>query len=337
MNLIVEKYLAKDKQLGLSIYPTEQNAITNGGKVSTVSKSVEKNLSNILVITPPETSKIPKEAQSGDILLGFLIAKSTKSLPEGSDALSPIGGVSISYTLPSLEKIKENVLTPFKGKDDFVEYKRQQIVSYIDKIVSTPQPFNAELLDLIESTLLEYPGYLPLLKTKLTYQTNLEVKDNSEIIKTSSIIIKLIDPNAIASHFGTLFVDTSKEHKDFVFQKELLIFGYLHKFTALVNLYKADSNNKELMNEITEVRKELSKWVKIEEDDKFLSVFVDLEILAKKYYSALKVLKKALASNYKRELVDQEIAVLSELGWTHWVENKKETALVDFPTSYRIF
>jgi len=151
-----------------------------------------------------------------------------------------------------------------------------------------------------------------------------------------STIIKLIDANAIASHFGTLFVETSKEHKDFVFQKELLIFGYLHKLTALVNLYKAD-NNKELMNEITEVRKELSKWVKIEEDEKFLSVFIDLEIIAKKYYSALKVLKKALAANYKRELVDQEIAVLSELGWAHWVENKKERALVDFPTSFRLF
>jgi tripeptidyl-peptidase-2 len=336
MNLIVEKYYGKDKQINLSIYPTEQSAITNGGKVSSISKSVEKNLSNILVITPPESSKIPKDAQAGDILLGSLIVKSTKSLPEGPDALNPIGGVTISYTIPSLEKLKETVSTPYRGKEEFFEYKRQQVVSFIDKIVATPQPFNPEILELIDSSLSEYPGYLPLLKSKLTYQTNLENKDHVEIIKTATIIIKLIDANALASHFGTLFVESSKEHKDFVFQKELFIFGYLHKLTALVNL-NTDQTDKELMSEITEVRKELSKWVKIEEDEKFLPVFIELEIAAKKYYSALKVLKKAISANYKRELVDQEIAVLTELGWTHWVENKKERGLVDFPTSYRIF
>lgn len=53
------------------------------------------------------------------------------------------------------------------------------------------------------------------------------------------------------------------------------------------------------MAEITEVRKELSKWVKIDEDERFQSIFVELEIIAKKYYSALKVIKKAISANYK--------------------------------------
>jgi hypothetical protein len=61
--------------------------------------------------------------------------------------------------------------------------------------------------------------------------------DDEKIVVTADELLKRLDPTAIAAHFGTLSSET-KEHKEFVTQKELLILGYTQKMLALMRQYQ---------------------------------------------------------------------------------------------------
>lgn len=53
------------------------------------------------------------------------------------------------------------------------------------------------------------------------------------------------------------------------------------------------------MNAIESLKTEISKWIKLEEDEKHVELFAAYETIGKRFSSILKGLKKALASNYK--------------------------------------
>jgi energy-coupling factor transporter transmembrane protein EcfT len=78
---------------------------------------------------------------------------------------------------------------------------------------------------------------------------------------------------------------------------------YFYSFPSLSNFesishYQAEEKES-TMNLIQSVKTDISKWVKLDEDDKYLDLFSEFELKSKKYSSVLKAIKKSLSSSYK--------------------------------------
>jgi len=97
--LLLEIHLAKDKQISLDLYPSLQEYLVSGSKFSSRDVVMRKGDTKILIVNPPDVSKLPQFVENGDSLSGYL--KILKSDDDGAvpskGLVDPYGGILIKY------------------------------------------------------------------------------------------------------------------------------------------------------------------------------------------------------------------------------------------------
>jgi len=200
-HLLLEKHLSKDKQLSLSIFPSLPEALVNGTKFSSKCKSYFKGQSDIVVVSPPADSKLPKELEPGDILSGYLILR---NLDEGetSDAsvpkkglVKPVGGIFIDYIFSTSaaalkQKSKKGSNFVFDEnkslQENYIQSVQLHSAEYISSLIPKKKLDYAKIL--LEENLKIYPDFLPFLKANLTYYCK-----EAETTKNYGAVIKAAD------------------------------------------------------------------------------------------------------------------------------------------------
>jgi len=101
------------------------------------------------------------------------------------------------------------------------------------------------------------------------------------------------------------------------------------KGQAMINKYK---QTKEDSDEIKNLLKELSKWVK-KDDAKYTQINTSYQNLSNNKVD-LKELKKSLDDQPTKEKYLEFTEVLKEFGWDHWAGYYFDLMLITFPLQY---
>jgi hypothetical protein len=318
---------------------------------SSLSKGCEQNL----VISPPDISKVPKGLSNGDLLIGYFSCRAPKTdmeespIPDNVAKLGlqlPIGAVPISYVVSHIkEKNKEGGSSySFDGaksvEENFNEAKKKNAVDYIEFLLKKGHLNNVEAL--LPKFLQEFPNHLPLLKQRIDLQLRL-VKDKSvaefqAVAAACDALLANIDTQAMALFFGVKHDDESDKpalqlHND---KKDTLLFALNAKGIALADIFKLEPSE-DIKKSIKATISEISHWVKLSEEPKYLGLYVTVERLEGNLSGPLKALKKVLTTANEKPLRELEIELCRELRWDHWVAQRSAKLLTDFPSNFRLF
>eukprot|EP01126_Amoeba_proteus_P000779 TRINITY_DN10222_c0_g3_i3.p1 TRINITY_DN10222_c0_g3~~TRINITY_DN10222_c0_g3_i3.p1 ORF type:complete len:836 (-),score=186.06 TRINITY_DN10222_c0_g3_i3:121-2628(-) len=369
--LVVDRLLPKDKQVPVSLYPSLQAALVGNPKVSSNPTKLAKGDIQMLVLGSPDTTKIPKDVSSGDVLRGYLSLRNPKSevipfaLPESGMKVPPVlGGTFITFVVNAsvtnnqknksqtcdccdccggsclgIVGPKKKPSSPSEVEENFMETRRQYSFNYLRNMIKKGKLEQAEVL--LESFMKEYPSSLPLLEIKLRYHCKcadlspLDARLLKNVLEAADAVIKMIDRNSLALYFGTRH-EGDDEAKDYNQLKETLQATLQDKANALFYLYKCQGDDL-LKIGFFDTLTELNKWVKLAEDSNYLDLSIKKEKLNKSFGNALKYLNKALGNSNEQELLVLQIELLTVLGWQHCVENRKANLVSMFPPNQKLF
>jgi len=184
----------------------------------------------------------------------------------------------------------------------------------------------------------KYDNFLPLLKANLFFQVKeAETSKNYvQVIEAANRVVSQINTDELAKFYGlnneTTDTNIVKQNDKL---KETLAKALRTKAEAQLEMYLAENNehHKEVfLNTATE----LNKWNKNNADAP-LKIQVYQEKLKGNLGAALKILKKKLESGNDQESIALMIDIFKELGWNHWVENKKTWLIIQYPNDYPLF
>jgi len=191
---------------------------------------------------------------------------------------------------------------------------------------------------LLEETVKKYGDFLPLLKANLSfYAKEAETTKNyAEVVAAADLVVSQINIDELAKFCGHNHEATEAnivKQNDKL--KETLVKALHTKAEALLDLYLIASNE-EHKEAFLKTVLELTKWNK-NNVDAHLKIQVYQEKLKGNAGAALKILKKKLESGNDQEAITLMIDIFAELGWHHWVQNKKQWLLIQFPAEYPLF
>jgi len=190
----------------------------------------------------------------------------------------------------------------------------------------------------LEETLKKYADFLPLLKTNMLYfaKEAETTKNYALVVAAADLVISQINTDELAKFSG---LNHEATEANIVKQndklKETLVKALHTKAEALLELFLGASNV-EHKEAFLKTVLELSKWNKNNVDAQ-LKIQVYQEKLKGNAGAALKIIKKKLEAGNDQESTTLMIDIFEELGWHHWVQNKKQWLLIQFPADYPLF
>lgn len=283
------------KEIPLDIYSSMNNALSEKSKVSNLSMKKGENLT--LFIKTVKRKNLPKQAKHGDLLVGTL-KYSNNSLEDKVLLNVPIPKPKVPGTTPPELSFEEKLL--------------EQEVAYLEKCSKE------NFLKNIENSLKNHENHIPLLFTSIRFQESKEEK-----IKVLDKIIKLIDTNELALHYGM----KSKEDEKMDKKKKQLIEAWTKKLEIQIeNNYSLD----EVKNSITE----LKKWTELN-SDKLMVLEAKYNFLEKNYGETLKMINKFNSGRpQNKELFEIVEKIMKEKGLEYWNNHLFEVKWKQFPLNF---
>jgi len=209
------------------------------------------------------------------------------------------------------------------------------IADFISALIGRKKLDQARVL--LDDNLKLYPDFLPLLKTNVNYfcreaETN---KNFVAVVKAADLLISHIDENDLATFFGLKHEEDQNLVKAKDLLKQMLTSTYQQKAEALLELYQVshEANDKEAF---FKAFGDLNKWTKnnVEIPNKLQ---VNYERLKGNLGAALKLLKKRAETANDKETNAEMVEIFKELGWHHWVQNKSQSQIIQFPHDFALF
>ncbi len=291
----------------------------------------------------PESDKLPKAAQAGDLLLGSIkFGAADEKLPgEGERP----GGYPVVYRVPPKPADKKK-----GGKDDAPEDKplaqrvaealRDAKVAQLGKL---HDPNEAPLFEkLLAEVLAEHPGHLPALLEDLKRADKHREKDMRAVVAAADRVVAAIDTRALAEHFGTNIdpddTEAAKLRKEMDERKAALCTALHLKARALYDLAGKEEPGSDARATADTAFEaafgELEKWTDTTADD-YVALHIDRLTRIGRPGQALKLLNKRIADGKPdRKLFEQRITLFEKLGWEHWQRYEQAWLLIRFPRDY---
>jgi len=292
---------------------------------------------------------LPKDLENGDVLLGYVIFRDLdagESVPDsvGKKGLEiPTSGIALEFIYTkttggkdaSSKKGSSYILEDQKSaEENYAESIRQHVVDYISFLVKK-QKFDLAK-SLMEDALKTHTDYLPLLKLNVHYLAKVAEEgkgDHSAVIVAADRLISRIDANELALFYGTRHEEEDKSHDT---KKEMLLTALRHKAKSQLAIYKI-KKNEEVKQAFFGTIAEINKWAKVSEENKYAAEYIASERLRGNLGAALKAIKKRIGNSSEKEVHQEMMDVLGELGWAHWQENYQSKMPTFFPPSYTLF
>jgi tripeptidyl-peptidase-2 len=286
----------------------------------------------------PPPDKLPKGLEVGDVLTGSVDYEGKDSNAKGAG--SRPGGWPVSYVVPppaAEQKKDKPAVSEVKDErsevDKMAEERRDWEVKRLEKLTSEAEKFAPVYAVLIAA----YPGHLPLLQANLKHLDSSTASPNpnlAALIAACDEVVGLVDQGALAA-WGGLKHDLTdgtvvKEKKAMDVQKSALTDALGRKARALINFEDAKEGDFE------GALKELKKWVKIEGDDKYAVLELEIAKKAGRFGSMLAIIDKlgdgdGTKGGLKEYTKEALLGLKSEVqGWCGWNE------LVEYSASWKL-
>ncbi|CAG8455950.1 13834_t:CDS:10 [Funneliformis caledonium] len=357
------------KKINLEVY-NHISEVFNSNKSTASKRSLEKGCRIAYFIGSPfDYSLYPKEAKTGDILVGKLNFVNSIKVEGGQyivNLLVPPAPAKVKDSTPNgggddgkesssngefneaskTEKTKEE-----KAADNLTEAIRDLQISHLKKFpVESNQ--RAELLAELENN---YPTHLPIFLTKLelllesdTSSGTMSPETANKVLEVADEILSKIDLRDLAQYYGVkqetnINEAAKKKKKEYDENKKAVISALRAKVQALEVLASESSLSSNVAaGQFEDTYKALAQWWDTTVptlDFKNLLVYIIRERRAGRYGNALKALNKYLndISLTNDTLKDFEKALgikmelFKEAEWTIWENYERKTKLIRIP------
>jgi len=201
-----------------------------------------------------------------------------------------------------------------------------------------------------------YPAHLPLLSLSLTMALNANKRE--EVVSAADALISKIDAKDLAAHFGVHHpaeptAEETATRKEMTETKRVLIDAHEKKLEALNGLIQANSaqpgieleeTQRKLLSSFHSTLASLEKWADRKDKD---AAFLRFKTAALKLQGfkglALKEVNASIDASVSsgklpsKEVLQERIDLLEEMGWKQYAANERALLLVKFPRSFRLF
>jgi len=311
---------------------------------------------HIMAVVPPKPPAAPKAKAQG----GGADAKKKKTTPKTAAAA---GGAKEGGG--SDEKGKEDEKAADSGfQDEIAKAVRGAKIAYISKLKDEKlrKALESDVAKELASSSANNDEKRAVYEMQVKAYKSL--KEHDKVIEACELVLGCIDATKVAAFYGVKHPvgsaqdeDEKKASKEMEKDKKALVFAYMSKASALMELAKAELNKVKEEAEKTGNRKDAGlsqewndrfkkalddvlKWADEKKDKKALAPLQMFSLLAKGHNGkALKQLLASLkASPRDKDLMAQRTKLLSYLGWDDW--NKElfsHWKLVQFPAGFKCF
>ncbi|XP_024992283.1 tripeptidyl-peptidase 2 isoform X2 [Cynara cardunculus var. scolymus] len=367
--LFIERKLEKEA-VQLSFYNQPDGPVTGNGSFK--SSTLDPGSKEAFYVGPPTKEKIPKNSPEGSVLLGAISygKPSAEVVDQGNDPeKNPVSYV-ISYQVPppKLDEDKGKSSAATKSTKSVSERLEEEVRDVKIKVLASlkqdTEDEREEWKKLSISLKLEYPKYTPLLAQILEGLVSQEVEDKihhyEEIIAAADEVVDSIDRDELA-RFLSVKGDPDEEEfektkKKMEKTRDLLVEALYQKGLALVELASlkgemavlAANLGAEVVDKpdgesspdlFEETFKEVQKWAD-PKSRKYGTLLMIRERHNGRLGTALKVVNEMIQEEGdppKKQLYEERVSVLEEIGWGHLVTYEKQWMLVRFPPSLPLF
>jgi tripeptidyl-peptidase-2 len=334
----------------LVAYSTHEQMVTKGSKFGRRSL-VKGNMASMHFAPPASDAKsAPKGLEGGDVLTGSVDFESYDSAAPGS-CVRP-GGWDIQYTWPvAAAKKKEDKVTPSEVKDErtelekMAEDQRDWAIKRLEKMVGDDDKKFNEVFD---NLVAQYPTNLALLQLQLKHLDN--DKDNAKwmdnlklLIEKCDSMVALIDQTALAVWNGTKHDLTDgavvKENDKKKKEKDAVCDALGRKCRALIDYSEAEEG------QFDGAMKELAKWCKVEGNEKYAVLELEMCKKSKRFGTMLSVINKlgdgdgtkgGLKEYTKAQLLGLRSEVYGWCGWDPLVTYDSEWKIMNNMKNYQL-
>lgn len=299
-------------------------------------------------IAGPESEKLPKAAQPGDLLLGSIrFSAPDEKLPgEGERP----GGYPVVYRVPpkpAAEKDKKLDKGDDEQKSTDEKVREALRDAKVAQLAKLRDPNDAAVFDrLLGEVLADDPNHLPaLIEALKRADGKLREESLQAVVDAADRIIAAIDRDALAAHYGVnLDPDdkaAAKVRKEMDERKSALVEALHRRAKALFDLAAKQEAGTEARKSADAAAEaafaDLAKWVDTTETD-YLPLHIDRMARTGKPGEALKLLSRKIAdSRPDKALREQRARLFDQLGWPHWKEYEERWLLISFPKDYPPF
>jgi tripeptidyl-peptidase-2 len=344
--LLLDQDLAT--RLTLAVCSNPDDALT--GRAMFERYTLSPDESAFFYLAAPSGEQLAKAGKPGDLLIGTI-----RYEPEPSPLSYPL-----AFLVPPPEaktSAKDSRKSPETKPlpEQLADARRDFEIAQLAKLNC---PTNASLFNeqyyQLQS---KYPGHLPLLAERL-HCLDAEAREQHlrSVVAAADEVIQHIDTNRLASYFGLRSspedATTRKAHEEMQKQRDALVDALRRKATALADMEQPEKSHAtnapssaceppfdkaEIDRLFEETFSSLRRWVDTRQDD-YVAVHRQWDWRHGRLGEALKLLRGQIEKKpTDRDLYEQQIRLLKELGWEHCVTNQERWLLRRFPKSYPRF
>ncbi|MCK4341305.1 MAG: S8 family serine peptidase [Phycisphaerae bacterium] len=334
--------------VSLDFYSDPDDVLSGYGDFG--ARTLPKGGRAVLWIAGPAADDLPDQAEPGDLLLGTMtFGGGAKNL---LGAGKRPGGYRVTYVVPPPPIAEED--EPAADEDDEDEQTEEEKLAEalrdfkVGQLAKLRDEEQRALFDrLAAEALHDYPNHLPVLVEQLKRADGKQREDDlAAVVAAADRVLAQIDQEQLAAHYGVKLdpddKDGAKVRQEMDKRKKWLVDALHRKARALFDM-GAESEPEgrpetdaeaSRMDAFEAAFTELQKWVDTTDDD-YLMLHIDREIRHGRLGAALELLNEKIDdSEPDKELYEQRLRLLEELGWTPWKEYEEKWLLIRFPEEY---
>ena len=348
-NMVVSIERDLPTSIPLLAYSTHEQLVKKGGKFG--NRILHKgNMASMHLPSPPD-SKLPKGCEAGDVLTGTVDYENKEANAPGKGCRPD--GWEVRYICPApAPKKKEDKVAPSEVKDErtelekMAEEERDWKIKRLEKFVGGD---DAKFTELFANLVAAYPKHLPLLQLQLKHLDSDKDKEKwmgnlKALVEKCDAVVALVDEDALAAWNGRKHdltdgaVVKEKEAKDC--EKGALCDALGRKCRALIDYSEAAEGDFE------GTLKKLKEWAKIEGNDKYAVLELEVCKKAKRFGTMLSVINKlgegettkgGLKEYSKSDLLGLRSEVHKWCGWLELVEYDSEWKILNNMKEFQLF
>jgi len=335
------------KPIAVKAYPDFNSAIAGKGDFG--APRVKGGVRKPIYFALPVDEKLPDSVKHGDLLLGQ--ATYGEPAPKALGKKER-GGFEVQFAVtapkPEEKKIEPKEEDSRTNAEKLTEALRDTRVKHLEALRKWPT--KDEHAALVAELLKEHASHLPIHLERLKAAEELKDSDEAKaaadeparlraIVAAADALLAVVDVEGLATQLGRRTdkddAAAAKKRKDTDKTKEAVVTALSKKVVALAQLAGTDGAGAE---DVVAAYKLLAGWVDVTEA-KYGRITAAREKVAGRLGLALAALNKHIAAEAtpKRELFEERVALLEDLGWTAWVERERLSLVGRYPQKYALF
>ena len=313
-------------------------------------RTIAPNERVALIVTSPSAKSLPKDAATGDVLLGTITYGESDKSQQGSEQRP--GGYPLRFVVshersPRVAKSKSNPSMPIAGS--LASRIRKLKLAELEHLAATGKDWK-KFASICGPMLKEKPADFDVLKLKLKFLDHVKYRKERlpKVVEAADAVLAQIDTSKLATHFGTNInpedpkaVALRKKMesrrsllRDTLYRKGRAL-GYMELEEVIAKHPIADkkAHNKAFESNFAELR----KWADVEAKE-YMLLCVRRDRRRKRYGAALKLLSKHIpGSTPNYWYIKKRRDLFEQLGWKHLWQYERRHLIIGFPKAYAPF